>query len=79
MSPLNVVICGAGLAGLCTAVGLRRKGHEVLILESHKELSEVGSGIQVPTNATREGRSQAPKIRHPALCGQLNALERPFG
>ena len=49
----QIIVCGAGIGGLCAAIGLARKGHDVLVLESHHELSEVGSGIHVPNNATR--------------------------
>ena len=50
---LKVVICGAGIAGLASAVSLKRKGHHVLVLESYGKLSEVGSGLNIPANATR--------------------------
>ena len=50
---LRVVICGGGIAGFATAVGLSRQGHRVHVLESHEKLAEVGSGINIPSNATR--------------------------
>lgn len=43
---LRIVICGAGLGGLGAAIALRRKGHEVVVLEAASKLSEIGAGIQ---------------------------------
>ena len=49
---LRTVICGAGLGGLGAAVALRRKGHEVVVLEGASKLSEIGAGIQIPPNSS---------------------------
>lgn len=49
----DIIICGGGLAGLACAIGLVRAGHRVTVLESTRELSEVGAGIQVPPNSVR--------------------------
>lgn len=38
---LNVVVVGAGLSGLSTAIACAQGGHEVLVIESAKELAEV--------------------------------------
>ena len=38
---LNVVIVGAGLGGLATAVALARQGHKVVVLEQAHALAEV--------------------------------------
>ena len=38
---LRVIIVGAGLAGLATAISCAINGHEVVVLESAKELAEV--------------------------------------
>ena len=53
MSPqLEVIVCGAGIAGLCTGIALAQLGHHVTILEGAHELSPVGAGIHLPPNAT---------------------------
>lgn len=50
---LQVLIVGAGLGGLATAVALARSGHTVQVLEQAAALGEVGAGIQVPSNSSR--------------------------
>jgi len=49
-SPLNIVIVGAGIGGLAAALGLRRQGHNVRILEKSKFGNEVGAAIVLPAN-----------------------------
>lgn len=50
---LKVLVAGAGLGGLATAVALARRGHSVTIFEQAAALGEVGAGIQIPSNSTR--------------------------
>jgi len=57
MKNLNVIVVGAGIGGLQTALALAADGHKVKILESVKEFSEVGAGIRVPPNSSRLSRS----------------------
>lgn len=38
---LNIVVVGAGLAGLAAAISISLSGHNVTVLESAKELLEV--------------------------------------
>lgn len=52
-SSFNIIICGGGLGGLACAIGLKRKGHNVTILEQSNCLNEVGAGIQVPPNSIK--------------------------
>ena len=46
----RIVVIGAGIAGLATAVGLQRRGHDVTILEERVDTSS-GAGISIWPNA----------------------------
>jgi len=48
-----VLIAGAGIAGLCTALGLLRAGVAVRVLEQAVELREIGAAVSLAPNATR--------------------------
>lgn len=50
---LNILLVGAGLGGLATAIALTQSGHKVTVYEQTPVLGEVGAGIQVPSNSTR--------------------------
>jgi salicylate hydroxylase len=51
--PLNVVIVGAGIAGLSAAIACRRAGHTVKVYERSRLNHEVGAAIHIPPNASR--------------------------
>nr|XP_036576765.1 3-hydroxybenzoate 6-hydroxylase [Colletotrichum truncatum]KAF6783558.1 3-hydroxybenzoate 6-hydroxylase [Colletotrichum truncatum] len=51
--PFNIIIVGAGIAGLSAGLALALTGHTATILERASEISEVGAGIQLPPNASR--------------------------
>ncbi|MGW3034058.1 FAD-dependent monooxygenase [Streptomyces sp. NPDC001178] len=53
---MRAIVVGAGIGGLAATLSLRRAGHEVTILEQTPQFSEVGAGIQLAPNATRELR-----------------------
>jgi salicylate hydroxylase len=52
VQPLNVLIVGAGLGGLATALSLQRGGIRVSIYEQAHKLEEVGAGLTLASNAT---------------------------
>jgi len=52
-TPLNIIISGAGLGGLATAIALRIRGHAITVFEKAASLDEVGAGIQIPPNSSR--------------------------
>ncbi|KAG9588546.1 FAD/NAD(P)-binding domain-containing protein, partial [Aureobasidium melanogenum] len=46
-------IVGAGVAGLSAAIGIKRAGHDPIVLERTKTIAEVGAGIQLAPNNMR--------------------------
>lgn len=50
---LNILVVGAGIAGISAGLALSQHNHSVTILETSSELCEVGAGIQLAPNATR--------------------------
>lgn len=49
---LTIIVCGAGIAGLCAGIALAKQGHKIIILERASDLSPTGAGIHLPPNAT---------------------------
>lgn len=75
---LKVIIIGAGIAGLAAGIGLRRSGHDVIILEQVKEIAEVGAGIQMaPNNMRILGRyGVLPELMKHVNLLETNSLRR---
>ena len=48
----EVVVAGAGIGGLATALALRRHGFGVIVLERSAELREIGAGLTLWPNGT---------------------------
>src|SRR5450432_934016 len=46
-----ILVAGAGIGGLATALGLARNGFDVIVLERASALGEIGAGIQLGPNA----------------------------
>ncbi|MGD0560616.1 MAG: flavin-dependent oxidoreductase [Streptosporangiaceae bacterium] len=51
---MRVLIAGAGIAGLTTALSLHAAGIDVLLVEAATELRPLGVGINLPPHAVRE-------------------------
>ncbi|KAK9896680.1 FAD/NAD(P)-binding domain-containing protein [Cystobasidium minutum MCA 4210] len=49
----SVIIIGAGLAGLAAAISIQNADFQVTVLESTKELTEVGAGLQITPQSIR--------------------------
>jgi len=49
----TILIIGAGIGGLTTALAIARTGFDVIIAERAAELTEIGAGIQLSPNAGR--------------------------
>src|SRR3954467_5233831 len=49
----TVVIAGAGIGGLTSALAIGRQGFSVTVLEAAERLEEIGAGIQLSPNASR--------------------------
>ncbi|RWA67441.1 FAD-dependent monooxygenase [Mesorhizobium sp.] len=49
----QVVIAGAGIAGLTSALALAARGYAVTVLDQARQLDVVGAGLQLSPNATR--------------------------
>src|SRR5438067_7879062 len=52
-APLNILVAGGGIGGLCAAYVLGREGHRVTVLEQSAAFGEIGAGIQLGPNIFR--------------------------
>ncbi|MFC5215493.1 FAD-dependent monooxygenase [Streptomyces coerulescens] len=53
---MRAIVVGAGIGGLAAALSLRRAGVEVTLVERAQRFTDIGAGIQLAPNATRELR-----------------------
>jgi len=51
--PLDIVICGAGIAGLSAAIALARQDHNIRIFETSSFSKEVGAAFNVAAPAVK--------------------------
>ena len=49
----TIVVAGAGIGGLTTALALAARGFRVIVLERAAKLEEAGAGLQLSPNASR--------------------------
>jgi len=52
MKDLHILIIGAGIGGLTTALALQRAGYRVSVYEAAPELGELGAGLTVASNGS---------------------------
>jgi FAD-dependent urate hydroxylase len=50
---MRIIVVGAGIGGLSVAIGLRRAGHDVIVLERAPQLGGTGAGLALFQNAMR--------------------------
>ncbi|WP_305989599.1 FAD-dependent monooxygenase [Roseibium sp. MMSF_3544] len=62
-----IAIAGGGIGGLTAALTLQKQGHDIVVLERARQISEVGAGLQLSPNAC-------------SVLGQLDLLDdlEPF-
>ena len=50
---MKAIVIGAGIGGLCAAIGLREAGLDVSIYERVSQIREVGAGLSLWPNAIK--------------------------
>ena len=75
MSEDRVVVVGAGIGGLASAVALTRAGVPVSVLERGRELHEVGAVLGVGSNAMRALRQLGLADEVAAISSEVRAFE----
>ncbi|KAL0936268.1 salicylate hydroxylase [Colletotrichum truncatum] len=50
---MKVIIVGAGLGGLCAALGFARKGHQVWVLEQRPNVTPAGGALNIRPGASK--------------------------
>jgi len=76
--PSDILIAGAGIAGLTAALAFAQRGFSVRLFERAPELAEVGAGLQLSPNATRllDSLGLAAALRQAAVRPEAIVLRR---
>lgn len=80
--PLEVGVVGAGIAGLCAAIAVRRAGHRVTIYEKSTFKNEIGAAISITPNGNRildrwgfDSKAAGETLKEQSRVVDLNTLE----
>ncbi len=71
---LDIVVAGAGIGGLGTALALQRAGHRVRLLERTRSLRPVGAAISIWPNGVRVLRALGVGQPIDAAAGTMNRM-----
>lgn len=70
----NIVIIGGGIGGLCSALFLKRQGHNVHVYERAEEILPVGAAISVWSNGVKVLNRLGLGKKAKALGGQMDYM-----
>ena len=78
LAGLEVIVIGAGIAGLAVALALHRRGAQVRVLEQAGAFREVGAGLQISPNGARvlDALGLLPALQGHALRAQAVTLRK---
>ncbi len=78
---MRFIVVGGGIGGLTAAIALRRAGIDVDVYEQAAELSEVGAGITLASNALRalDVLGLAGELQSEGIAAVQGGLRRPDG
>ncbi|KAJ5115656.1 hypothetical protein N7456_000004 [Penicillium angulare] len=76
--PLQVIVVGAGIAGLCAATAIKQAGHHVEVFEKSRFLSEVGAAVTLSPNSSSVLAHLGFSFERARVC-QLNTWETVDG
>ncbi|MFB4290254.1 FAD-dependent monooxygenase [Nonomuraea sp. ATR24] len=81
MTSSSALVVGGGIGGLATAIGLRRNGWQVTLLERAPAFRPLGSGITLAPNAVRalDALGLGAELRARGMAQGSAGLRRPSG
>lgn len=71
---MKITIIGAGIGGLCTALALRKYGHEITIYERVREVKPVGAALSLWSNGVKCANYLGVGQQVADLGGQMNSM-----
>lgn len=74
-APLRIIIVGAGIAGLSTAISLGKHGHSIVVLESTKEFQSIGAGLGLTPPTKQWYESESVFSVNDSACGVMEGFE----